>query len=170
MLKRSSFGDVDITQRSRLKYHSHAALHENFNMSHILGSEPGIPHARLMKLVTVDNNLKIQVQWKDLTLREGKLEPTQNVFQNMPRMLQRLLKWKITPANLAQEAREALGLYWEGCDCETYNRLFYSSWLVTHGFYTYIVSAYKVSIVSYSYVTLSHSFSHQLEGTLQRKI
>lgn len=63
-----------------------------------------------MKIVKIDNELKVQVRWKGLPPQDDTLETLQNVYEDVPVMLDRLLKRKSTPADLAQQARDALDL------------------------------------------------------------
>lgn len=79
-------------------------------MSHVLSSETGMPVARLINLVKVDDALKVLVRWKGLSSQNDSLEPLQYVFEDVPQMLNRLLKRKNTPAESAQQARDAIDL------------------------------------------------------------
>lgn len=79
-------------------------------MSHVISSETGMPVARLLKLVKVNDDLKVQVRWKGLSPQGDTLEPLRNVYEDVPQMCDRLLNRKNTPDNLAQEARDTLGL------------------------------------------------------------
>lgn len=103
-------GKIDPIHGSRLKYYRDSSLDEMVIMSHVLSSETGMPVARLLKLVKVDDVLNVQVRWKGLSPQEDTFEPLQNVFEDVPNMLDRLLKRKNTPQDLAIEARDALDL------------------------------------------------------------
>lgn len=72
--------------------------------------ETGMPVAPLMKIVNADDVLKIQVRWNGFSLQEDTLELLQNVYEDVPQMIERLLKRKTTPHDLAREARDALHL------------------------------------------------------------
>lgn len=79
-------------------------------MSHVLSSETGMPVARLIKIVKVDDVLKVQVRYKGLSPQEDSLEPLENVFEDVAHMLDRLLKREKNPENLAAKARDTLDL------------------------------------------------------------
>lgn len=103
-------GNIDPVHGSRLKYYSDSSLDKKVIMSHVLSSETGMPVAGLMKLAKVDNELKVQVRWKGLSPQEYTLEPLQNVYEDVPKILQRLLERRATPGTLAEEARKTLEL------------------------------------------------------------
>lgn len=64
--------------------------------------------ARVMKLLKVDNDLRLLVRWKGLIQRDDTPEPLENVYQDVTKMFERLLARKYPLANIAQEARDAL--------------------------------------------------------------
>lgn len=103
-------GDIYLLHGSRLKYYHDASIEEKSIMSHVHCSETRMTVARLMNLVKVGKDFKVLVRWKGLTPRDDTLEPPENVFQDVPKMLERLIVRKSTPDNLAREARDALGL------------------------------------------------------------
>lgn len=103
-------GKIDSIHGSRLKYYSDSSLDEKVITSHVLSSETRMPVARLMKLVKDKDKLKVQVRWKGLSPQDDTLEPLQNVFEDVPQMLDGLLKRKNTSPKLAQQAQDALDL------------------------------------------------------------
>lgn len=79
-------------------------------MSHVLSIESGMPVSRLIIFIKVEDEIKVQVRWKCLSAQDDTLEPLNNVFEDVPKMLERLLNCKNTPAHLVRKARDALGL------------------------------------------------------------
>lgn len=102
-------GNIDSIYGSRLKFYSDACVDEKVIMSHVLSSETGIPVSRLMELVKVNNEINVLVRWKG-SPQDNTLEPLHNVHEDVPIMLDRLLKRKNTPLDLAQQARDTLDL------------------------------------------------------------
>lgn len=51
-----------------------------------------MPVAKLMKLVKDDHELKVQARWKGWSPQHDTLEPLKNVYECVPKMLQRLLE------------------------------------------------------------------------------
>lgn len=104
-------GAVEDIHGTRLKFYRDADLDTRAIMSHVLSSETGMPVARLMRLEeTDDRTLKVVVRWKGLPHSEDTLEPLHRVYEDVPRMLLRLLQRKSTPQRLAEKARRALAL------------------------------------------------------------
>ena len=79
-------------------------------MSNLLASETGMPVARLMRLKDTDDRLKVLVRWKVLPNSEDSLEPLEQVFEDVPEIVKRLLLRKHTPPELADKARRMLAL------------------------------------------------------------
>lgn len=103
-------GEIDLVHGSRLKFYNNPSLDEEVIMLHVLSSETGTPVARPMKLVKVNDDLMVQVRWNGLSAKEDNFEPLQNVFEDVPQMLERLLKRKSTLDDMARQARDALDL------------------------------------------------------------
>ena len=103
-------GLVEDIHGSRLKYYHDRSLDTEAILSHVISSETGMPVARLMKLVDTPDGLKVQVRWKGLSISEDTLEPLKRIYEDVPNMLERLLKRKNTPIELATAARSELSL------------------------------------------------------------
>lgn len=103
-------GDYEDIHGSRLKFYHDASLDTNAIMSHVLSSETGMVVQRLLELVESPDGLKVRIRWKGLPASEDTEEPIKNVYEDVPVLLEKLLKRKNTPAHLADKARRVLGL------------------------------------------------------------
>ena len=63
-----------------------------------------------MRLEEHDDGLDVLVGWKGLLYSEDTLEPLGNVYEDVPRILERLVTRKNTPTHLAEKARSLLAL------------------------------------------------------------
>ena len=95
---------------SRLKFYHDASLDAEAVMSRVLPSETGMVVARPMRLEEHDDGLYVVVHWKGLPHSEDTLEPLGKVYEDLPRMLERLFTRKNTPTHLAEKARILLAL------------------------------------------------------------
>lgn len=104
-LHNGTFEDAHI---SRLKFFSDSNLNIETIMPHVLLNETGMSVSRLMKLVMDRSYLKVIVRWRVLPASEDTREPVQQIFGNVPILLQRLLKRKNTPRDLVLRACKLL--------------------------------------------------------------
>ena len=65
---------------------------------------------RLLGLVETDDGLKVSIRWKGLPETEDTVEPLQQVYEDVPGLLVKLLNRKNLPTHLADKARLALRL------------------------------------------------------------
>ena len=77
-------------------------------MDNVLQSEIRMQIARLMRLEDTTNGLKVIVLWKGLEKSEDSSEPLKNVYEDVPQMVNRLLKRKSMPAHFVAKSRAAL--------------------------------------------------------------
>lgn len=70
-----------------------------------------MPVTRLVKLVKVSDELQTQVQWKGHLAQDYTLELLQDVFEDVPNILERPPSRKNTPTHPAQQERSPLNLY-----------------------------------------------------------
>ena len=94
----------------RLKFYCDSSLNKIAILPHVLSSETGMPVARLMGLEDTENGIMVHVRWRGLPNTEDTLEPLQQVYDDVPQMLMRLLLRKSTPKALVQRAKAALTL------------------------------------------------------------
>lgn len=104
------FGNIDLIHGSRLKNYSNSSVGKEDIMLHILSSETGMLVGRLMNMVKVDDALKAEIWRKGLSSQNDTLKPLQNVFRDVPSMIDRLLKRKNSPTDLAQQAWDPVDL------------------------------------------------------------
>lgn len=83
---------TDTVQGSKFIYYSCSCHDSKIFLTHKRNSKTGLPVARLMKLVKVDDVLKVIVRWKGVSQQDDTLEPLQNVLEAISHMLDRLLK------------------------------------------------------------------------------
>jgi len=95
---------------SRLKFYHDPSLDTEAVLSHVLSSETGMVVARLLRLEEHEDGLYVVVRWKGLPNSEDSVEPLEKVYEDVPRMLERLLARKNTPSGLAAKARSILSL------------------------------------------------------------
>ena len=110
-LRNGTTSDAHVT---RLKHYTDSSLDERAIIEHAIQSEHGMPVARLLKLVKNDSGIGVLVRWKGLSSSEDTVEPLQQVFEDVPALLQKLLTRQNTPSELASEARAELRLEKEG--------------------------------------------------------
>ena len=103
-------GDFDDIHGSRLKYYHDPSLDAEAILPHVISSETGMVVQRLLGLVEADDGLKVRIRWKGLPESEDTEEPLQNVYEDVPALLEKLLNRKNTPVDLADKARRALDL------------------------------------------------------------
>ena len=103
-------GNIETAHASRLKFYSDSSLDSTAIMSHVVQSETGMPVARLMNFIEHTDGIKVQVRWKGLSAQEDTLKPLKNVYEDGPKMLERLLDRSSTPAKLREQVRETLVL------------------------------------------------------------
>lgn len=94
----------------RLKFYHDPSLNTEAVMSHVLSSETGMVVSRLMRLEEHDDELYAVVRWKGLPHSEDTVEPIEKIYQDVPKMLERLLNRQNTPSDLADKARRILAL------------------------------------------------------------
>lgn len=61
-----------------------------------------------------ETDLKFFVRWRGLLTSEDTLEPIQQIFEDFPILLKRLLKGNNTPCDLAQRACKLFGISKKG--------------------------------------------------------
>lgn len=103
-------GSLQDIHESRLKFYHDASLDKTAIMSHVLSSETGMEVQRLMPIVETDDGLKVQARWKGLTNADDTLEPLQEIHEDVPDLLLKLLQRKNTPADVVHKARLELHL------------------------------------------------------------
>lgn len=79
-------------------------------MDHVLQSEKSMPVERLLSLEDSPDGLQVLVRWKILENSKDSLEPLKNFYEDVPLMVDRLLKRKTIPMSLISKARAALAL------------------------------------------------------------
>lgn len=102
-------GETDDVHVSRLKFYSDRSLDTTAIMSHVLSSETGMIVARLMRLEEVVDKMYVVVRCKRLPNSKDSREPVEQVYEDVPDMLHRLLKRKNTPQDLTEKVRIVLG-------------------------------------------------------------
>lgn len=103
-------GILSDVHAARLKFYSDASLDAKVLLPHVLQSETGMQVQRLLRLVDTDHGLRVVIRWRGLTASEDTEEPLQQVFEDVPDLLGKLLARKSTPEALVAKARRALGL------------------------------------------------------------
>ena len=103
-------GQLDEAHASRLKFYRDDDIDTDVIMSHVLHSEIGMSVSRLMGLQEDPDGLKVIVRWKGLSNSEDSAEPLKNVYEDVPKMVKRLLLRKSIPVHLVNKARAALAL------------------------------------------------------------
>lgn len=79
-------------------------------MSQILQSETGMLESRLLSFEDCPNGLHVLVRWKELGEEEDTVVPTARVYENVPRLFQKLLRRKSKPIDLITRVRADLNL------------------------------------------------------------
>lgn len=95
---------------TRLKFYSDESLDQEAILSHVLSSETGMPISRLLRLDEQDGKIFVAVRWKGLQKSDDTLEPIDRVYEDVPKLLIKLLDRANTPKPLRDKARAALGL------------------------------------------------------------
>lgn len=95
---------------SKLEYCSDSILVEKTVVPHFLSSKSEMPVVRLKKLAKLSECLNIQLHWNSLLPQKNTLKSLQNVFEDVSRMLESLLKRTSTSSSLTQQGRDALDL------------------------------------------------------------
>ena len=103
-------GSVEDVHASRIRFYSDSSLDSEAIFPHVLSSETGMEVARLMSLEKNRNGLMIHVRWKGMPKEEDTLEPLEKVYEDVPKMVERLLARSSISKPLANEAKIALGL------------------------------------------------------------
>ena len=103
-------GIIEEAHVSSLKFYKDSSLDKEAIMPHVLSSETGMPVSRLLRLLDTEDGIKVLVRWKGLPDTEDSAEPLQNVYEDVPQLLLKLLNRKNTPQDLAEKARTALSL------------------------------------------------------------
>ena len=99
--------NVNIT---KLCYYSDSQLNQESIMSHILYSEEIMPVQRLMELQDTATAIMVRVRWKGLSAEKDTLEALANIYEDVPKMLESLLRRKSTPTDIAARTWNALRL------------------------------------------------------------
>ena len=77
-------------------------------MSHVLQCEHFMPVGRLLKLLESENVLAVLVRCKGLPDSEDSTEPLQQVYEDVPGLLLKLLARRNNPPALSEKARAEL--------------------------------------------------------------
>lgn len=102
---------VEEVHGTRLKFYSDSSLDEKAVLSHVLSSETGMPVSRLLRLQEDDNGrLHVVVRWKGFSSSDDTFEPIERVYEDVPKLLRKLLNRKVTPPELRDKAHVVLGL------------------------------------------------------------
>lgn len=95
---------------TRLKYFSDSSLDAKVILLHVISSETGMPASRLLRLQEDDDGqLCVVVRWKGLTTNDDTMEPINRVYEDVPKLLTKLLSRKNTPLDLRDKAHAVLG-------------------------------------------------------------
>ena len=103
-------GELEELHASRLKFYHDQTLDMDAVMSHVLQSETGMTVQRLLRLEEHPDGVYVLVRWKGLPNSDDTLEPLVKVYEDVPRMLERLLNGKNSPRELVAKARKILAL------------------------------------------------------------
>lgn len=77
-------------------------------MSHVVASETGMAVQRLMRLVDTQDGMMVQVRWRGVTNSDDTLKPLQKLFEDVPQLLEKLLRRQNTPIFLVAKVLRAL--------------------------------------------------------------
>lgn len=69
-------------------------------------SETGIPVSKLLRLFKKDGQLFVTIRWKGLDESEDTDEPLKQVYEDVPKLLLKLLGRKSTSSTLEKETRD----------------------------------------------------------------
>lgn len=103
-------GKCDDIHGSRLKFYSDASLEEKLVLSHVLSSETGIRVSRLLNLCEDNGQLFVVVRLKGLPVEDDKMELLLCVYEDVPKLVVKMLARKNVPRNLHEKAHPAIGL------------------------------------------------------------
>lgn len=84
-------GDITGVHICRLKFYSDSSPDTKAIISHVLSSERGMPNSRLVKLVDSLDDLRVEFRYKSILVSEDTFQPIQGIYQDVPRMLLRLV-------------------------------------------------------------------------------
>lgn len=70
---------------------------------------------RLLNLIEYDGNIKFAVRWKCLSKIGNTLEPFEQVYEDVPDLLKKLLTCRNTPLKIANKSRAQMRLKKEVC-------------------------------------------------------
>lgn len=76
-------------------------MHEKVILSHFLASETGITVSRVLSLDDTADGLIVSVSWKGMEASEDTLDPLEQVYEDVPNILGKLLKRKNTTPDLS---------------------------------------------------------------------
>lgn len=68
----------------------------------------------LLSLVDTDKVFKVKIRWHRLVATEATMEPLDQVFEDVPRLLMEHLRQKVSPKDLAKLAHQMLQISSEG--------------------------------------------------------
>ncbi len=103
-------GALEEVHASRLKFYSDSSLNKKAIFSHVISSETGMAVARRMGIEEEDGKMFVVVRWKGLSKLEDTRELLEQVYEDVPKMLIRLLSRKSTSSDLRAKVKSFLGL------------------------------------------------------------
>lgn len=106
-LRNGSCSDVHARH---LRFFADCSLDQEAAMSHAVRSETGMPVSKLLRLFKKVGQLFVQIHWKGLDVSEDADEPLAQVYEDVPKLLLKLLAREFTPSSLEEQARDELGL------------------------------------------------------------
>lgn len=101
-------GSVSDFHSSRLKFYREQSLDGKVTMSHFLTSETVMLVSMFLRLENTSDGFMVTVRWKCMDSSEDTLEPLEQVYENVPDILGKLLKRKNTTPDLSDRARRHL--------------------------------------------------------------
>lgn len=104
-------GNVDDIQALRLKFYFDSSLDTEAIFPHILSSETGMAISRLLSLVESEEGaILVSIRRKGVNPEEDTFEPLKSVYEDVPKLLHKLLNRNSTPTLLPMRAQKELGL------------------------------------------------------------
>lgn len=103
-------GELSEIHATRLKFYADDALNSDAILPHVVSSETGMKIQRLLHLTEKAKIIYVLVRWRGLPSAEHTEEPIQNVYEDVPGLLLKLLSRKTTAPALTEKDRLELCL------------------------------------------------------------